>query len=126
MEPLSKWGSYNSLRIVNSIIWNNPGLQVNYIRYGQVTLNNCVTEELGGVGNIQADPLFKNTANGNYHLQAGSPAIDTGMNPASVTWLNFPVVDDIEDTPRPLDGDGLGAGTTGDGSDFDIGAYEFK
>ena len=26
---------------------------------------------------------------------------------------------------RPLDGDGLGAGTTGDGSDYDIGAYEF-
>lgn len=33
-----------------------------------------------GFGNISADPLFVNPANGDFHLQAGSPAIDSGFN----------------------------------------------
>jgi parallel beta-helix repeat protein len=35
-----------------------------------------------GAGNISADPKFKNPAGGDFHLQAGSPAIDTGFNAA--------------------------------------------
>ena len=31
-----------------------------------------------GTGNIDADPLFLDVANGDLHLQAGSPCIDTG------------------------------------------------
>ena len=34
------------------------------------------------------------------------------------------LVEDYEGQSRPMDGDGLGAGTTGDGSDYDIGADE--
>ncbi|MCC7210434.1 MAG: hypothetical protein IT451_01150 [Candidatus Brocadia sp.] len=34
------------------------------------------------------------------------------------------VLDDITGTTRPQDGDGLRAGGTGDGSDYDIGAIE--
>jgi hypothetical protein len=31
-----------------------------------------------GEGNIGSDPLFSDAVNGNFHLQAGSPCIDTG------------------------------------------------
>lgn len=33
-----------------------------------------------GPGEIQADPLFTSLGGGDYHLQAGSPAIDAGAN----------------------------------------------
>ncbi len=36
----------------------------------------------GTKGNIAADPLFVDYLSGNYHLQAGSPAIDVGDNSA--------------------------------------------
>jgi hypothetical protein len=35
-----------------------------------------------GTGNISADPLFVNSAGGNYQLQENSPAIDVGSNNA--------------------------------------------
>ena len=51
-----------------------------------------------GSGNIDADPLFVDPVNGDFHLQAGSPCIDTG------------------DPSSPLDPDGTRA---------DMGAYYF-
>src|SRR5205085_11330617 len=41
-----------------------------------------LSESRTGAGNITADPLFVNPAAHDYHLQFGSPAIDTG-DPAS-------------------------------------------
>jgi hypothetical protein len=51
------------------------------------------------------DPLFVNPATNDFHLQAGSPAIDSG---ASV-----PVPTDFDGNPRPV------------GTAVDIGAYEY-
>jgi len=66
-----------------------------------------------GVGNLAVAPQFVDAANGDYHLQAGSPCIDAG------TGANAPIVD-FEGDSRPLDGNL-------DGTDVvDIGADEFK
>jgi hypothetical protein len=61
-----------------------------------------------GAGNRYGDPRFVSPAwgtEGNYHLQAGSPAIDTGTSPGAPST-------DLEGSPRPR----------GDG--FDMGAYD--
>ncbi len=53
------------------------------------------------------DPLFLDPAGGNYHLRAGSPAVDAGI---TVPWLTT----DIDGDPRPL------------GARYDIGADEVR
>ena len=58
-----------------------------------------------------------------YSLQSASPCIDTGQETSTPYYGT--VIADILDVARPQDGDGIGAGTTGDGSDYDIGAYEY-
>ena len=60
----------------------------------------------------EANPLFVNAAAADFHLQSGSPAIDTGAS------THAPSVD-IDGNSRPIDGDGAG------GAQFDKGAYEF-
>jgi serine protease len=63
---------------------------------------NC-SDMTGRDGNISADPLFTNPAQGDYHLQQGSPSIDAGDNQAP----NLPDTD-IDGDHRILDGDGNG------------------
>jgi hypothetical protein len=73
----------------------------------------CI-DQTGKNGNISADPLFVNSATSDFHLQAGSPAIDAGSNAAP----NLPVKD-IAGNDRILNGDGDCMATV------DMGAYEF-
>jgi hypothetical protein len=58
------------------------------------------------VGVIAEDPKAVNCAGGDFHLTAGSPAIDTA----------------VTSTPDPVDYDGV---TRPQGSGYDIGAFEF-
>jgi predicted outer membrane repeat protein len=83
---------------------------------------------IDGGGNLDADPEFVRHPDpgpdgnwdgveddyGDLHLQAGSPAIDTGTNSA----ISLPT--DLDGNPRIVDGDMDGTATV------DMGAYEFQ
>jgi len=68
-----------------------------------------------GTHNINADPLFADSANGDYHLTSSSPCLDVGNNSAP----GIPEKD-FEDEPRVWDGDNDGTPTV------DMGADEFN
>lgn len=56
-------------------VWQNGGGSGNYCDYG-----GAVNPPAPGPGGISSDPLFVDAANGNYHLQVGSPCIDAGTS----------------------------------------------
>ncbi|MGA1875735.1 MAG: right-handed parallel beta-helix repeat-containing protein [bacterium] len=69
-------GSFPCIR--NSIFWG-PGSEIVTDSASKLNLSYCdIQGEYPGQGNIDADPLFLDPENGDYHLQAGSPCQDTG------------------------------------------------
>ncbi len=61
--------------IINSILWGNTPEQIS--GFVAVTFSN-IQGGYGGYGNSPNDPLFVNASQHDYHLQSGSPCIDTG------------------------------------------------
>ena len=80
---------------------------------GKAYDGNC-SDKTGMDGNIKDDPLFTNPAQGDYHLQQGSPSIDAGDNQAP----NLPDKD-LDEHTRILDGNG------DENEIVDMGVYEF-
>jgi uncharacterized repeat protein (TIGR01451 family) len=85
----------------------------NNLVFGNTTNYQGVANQTGLNSNISASPLFVNASTGDYHLLAGSPAIDAG------SALGAPSID-FDGTSRPRDGNGDGTPA------FDIGAFEFS
>ena len=111
------WNQWRSTTITNCILWNDTPDEL-YITGAEQTITYCdVDGGYEGEGNIDLNPLFVDAASADYRLSTRSPCIDTGCHVADLT-------EDFEGDARGHDGDGLGAGTTGDGSDYDIGADE--
>lgn len=103
--------------IFNNIIWGNQatgdGSDITMNGYGAQSnfFNNLYASAFAiwdnQSGNLVADPLFLDAANGNFHVAVGSPAINAGLNTAP----SMPEKDQ-EGNARILDGT------------VDIGAYE--
>jgi len=73
--------SVTGVTVINTVLWDNTEGDFSGLTPDQVHF--CITsqEDFAGVnGNISADPKFINPAAGDFHLQAGSPAIDAGTS----------------------------------------------
>jgi len=69
----------SSPTVLNTILWADSPDEI-YVD-GSSEINITYSDIQGswsGEGNIDADPLFVDPGNGDYHLQAGSPCIDAG------------------------------------------------
>lgn len=83
--------SFSPPTITNTILWNNNPEPI-YCHDIILTYSD-VQGSYTGEGNIDADPLFVDADNRDYHLQSGSPCIEAG------TSGNAPETD-IEGNPR--------------------------
>ena len=77
--PLVTGQGGTTIDIANTIFWNNDAPR-DFSSFAIVT--NCIYDNssLGGVNNLQSDPLFVDPLNGDYSLSANSPAINSGNN----------------------------------------------
>jgi len=123
------WSFPDTISINNSVIYGNSAFTNREIK-GAFTSNYSVIKGFNpaGIGNLDAtsptfDPLFVDTLNWNYHLQANSPLLNAGAD----TLL---AIDDYD-----LDGDGdtleyfpldLDRNERINACNVDIGAYEYQ
>ena len=93
-------GSYEGT-LNNCIVWGNSTLSGINVNYNNASTFNysCTTPLPSGAGNIAANPLFVDAANGNFHLQAGSPCMDRGNNAYVATGAV-----DLDGNPRIVNG----------------------
>ena len=90
-------GGATNTTIQNNIIYQNTNGDIKDYGTGTVADHNLLNT---------TNPLFVDAATSNFHLQAGSPAINTGITVAAVTT-------DFDGIARPQ------------GSAYDIGAFEY-
>jgi hypothetical protein len=110
------------ITVANFTISDNPVLGFNGVGPGTQLWNtilwndgSAISTSGGATSNyiLVDDPKFIDSANGNYRLNADSPAINAGKN--VIPNATFPA--DLDGSPRPYAGDCR--------SIADIGAYEF-
>ena len=123
-------------RLKNAILWGNSapeGPEIYGIHGGDAIVSYSDIRSCGGSGagwniscgtdnggNIDADPLFLDAANGNLRLQLTSPAIDAGNN----AFVPLGVTADLDGSPRFADVPGVPDTGSGTPPIVDMGAYE--
>jgi len=100
--------TYNYLNGTPLVVDYNDILNLSGSRFG-----GACADQTGTNGNISADPEFVAVNNEAFHLQSGSPAIDSGDNSAP----NLPS-QDLDGNPRIQNETGLGSAI------IDMGVYE--
>ena len=114
-------GAATNSTLVNNILYQS-GADVATVRWGTTapirTIPELITDTAAGDGCVDEDPLFVDLAGGNFHLQASSPAVDTGaLAEAYATFQSAYGIDikkDIDEATRPIN------------TLWDIGAYEYN
>jgi uncharacterized repeat protein (TIGR01451 family) len=112
---LFAWPTAN-VQMSNSIVWDNQ-----YGGLGGVSPRHSIVPGCGAVvldGCLDQPPGF--VGPNDYHLDAGSPAIDAGDN--SYGWIG----PDLDGNPRQLDDTGVADTGHGPGPIMDMGAYEYQ
>jgi len=100
--------SFPSSVLTNCILWGNGSEIYNDYSVSPAVTYSIVQGGYAGTGNLNLDPLFVDAANGNLHLQACSPAIDSGLNSANT------ITTDLEGNTRIVH------------NTIDMGAYEYS
>jgi len=101
--------------ITNCILWDNDDDLV------RCTATYSCTQRKGpGTGNISSDPLFEDPEYGDFHLPPESPCIDAGADTSGAAFGS--VLVGLDGHIRGADGS---PEARGDGSDYDIGPYEW-
>jgi len=100
------------LRLTNCIMWQDTPQEVydHFINTLDITYSNIQDGWLGLGNNIDVDPCFVDAGIGDYHLQEGSPCINTG----DPNYIAEPNETDLDGRPRII------------GGRIDMGAYEFQ
>ena len=110
--------------VTNCIFWADMPDEI-YPEDGTMTIAyTCLAEGWPGDGNIDADPMFADANNRDYHLLPGSPCIDAGN---SISVLpDYTDLDNDANTTEPIPWDIQGPTGPGriNGAVVDIGAYE--
>ena len=112
--------------VTNCILWNNRPDEIVNVGGAATTVRfSDVRGGWEGLGNIDADPLFVDPANGDLRLSPGSPCIDAADNTAVPKGIET----DLDGNPRFVDDPatpdtGVPGGAGGDAI-VDMGGYEF-
>jgi len=112
------WGGgicndYSSPTVTNCILWADLPSEIEWDP--AIVTYSDIQGGWTGTGNINADPLFVDANNCDYHLLPDSPCIDAG-NP---NFIPEPSETDLDGYPRLLDGDEDGTPIV------DMGAFEY-
>jgi len=99
------YSTSSNVLVTNCILWNNSALTSGSQIYGvPIVSYSDVEGGFAGTGNINADPMFRDTLRNDFHLTSMSPCIDAGDNDSIIPCSEF----DFEGDFRIYPGNGFG------------------